>query len=120
MKKNKKVSLTTKVKEPKKDGEIAVTKRFLDLRIQEVKGDISSLRLETRAGFTKIDARFLAQEARFESMDTKLTKIMVILEDQNDRNRAVLDAYTTVYEKLIETNTRVDKVEERVFGSKQK
>lgn len=129
------------VKSPKKDSELPVTKRFLDLRIQEVKGDITSLSLETTAGFTKMDtrfkeqdakfemldskitklvARFQEQDAKFETLDTKMTKMLVLLEDQNDRNRVVLDSYTTVYEKLIETNTRLDKIEVRVFGTAQK
>jgi hypothetical protein len=108
------------VKSPKKEGELPVTKRFLDLRIQEVKGDITSLRMETTAGFTKMDARFKEQNAKFESLDSKITKMLVLLEDQNDRNRVVLDSYTTVYEKLIETNARLDKIEVRVFGAAQK
>ena len=143
------------VKTPKKDHELPVTKRFLDLKIQEVKGDITSHRLETKAGFTNIDARFkeqeskfvsidarfqeqnakfdaleakmtkldaniLAQNAKFESLDTKITKMMILLEDQNDRNRVVMDSYTTVYENLTETNTRVGKLEVRVFGSTEK
>jgi hypothetical protein len=123
-----------KIMKPKKDRELPLTKRFLDLKIQEVRGNITTLRLETKAGFTKIDAafkqvdarfmqidaRFESQDAKFETLDTKITKMLVLLEDQNDRNRAVLDSYTTVYEKLIENESRLEKVEEHSFGIKQK
>lgn len=78
------------------DKDLPVTKRLLDLKIQEVKSDITSLRLETKAGF--------------EAVQGKLTQMMILLEEQYDRNRIALDGYTTVYEKL----------EVHTFGNKQK
>nr|MBY0384405.1 hypothetical protein [bacterium] len=131
MKKVKKSPPTSEIKEPKKDRELPVTKRLLDLKIQEFKGDITSLRLEMKADFTKVDGKieslrsqmnvgFQEQDAKFEALDTKITKMMVLLEDQNDRNRATLDANTHVYEKIVENDSRVEKLEERVFGGKQR
>lgn len=159
MKKIKKSTATTKLKSPKKDRDLPVTKRYLDLRIQKVESDITALRLEMKSGFSKIemrfkeqDAKFLSIDARFESidsrfesidarfesidsrfeslenrmearfaaLDTKITKMLILFEEQNDRNRIVLDAYTTVYEKFMENDRRLDKVESHIFGVKQK
>ncbi len=115
-----------KLTKPKRDRELPVTKRLLDLTKQELKSEMSSIRLEMRAGFkeidarfTSIDARFLEQDSKFDAIQAQLTKMMVLLEDQNDRNRTVLDAYTTVYEKFVDTDSRVEKIEVRVFGAKQ-
>ena len=161
-KKSKKKPKTVKIKEPLRDRELPVTKRYLDLKIHEVKGDVTSLRLDMKAGFTaidskfssmeskfsgidskfssmeskfsnidskfsSIDSKFLAVDARFEEqnakfamIDTKLTKMLVLLEDQNDRNRATLDANTVVYERITENDSRVEKLEECVFGIRQK
>ncbi|MBY0383793.1 hypothetical protein K2X05_01430, partial [bacterium] len=69
MKKVKKSPPTSKIKEPKKDRELPVTKRLLDLKIQEVKSDVTSLRLEMKAGFTKVDAQFKQMEAQFTKID---------------------------------------------------
>lgn len=122
------------IKRPKKEGDLPVTKRLLDLKIQEVKGDISGLRLEIKAGFAKMDARFLAQDAkflaqdarfaeadaRFESMQAQLAKMMVIIEEQNDRNRVALDGYMAVYEKFQDTGKRLGHLEKSLFGNRQR
>lgn len=97
---------TSKVKKPLSDKDILVTKRFLDLKIQEVKSDITSLRLETKVGL--------------EVVQGQMTKMMVLLEEQNDRNRVALDGYAAVYEKFIDSDNRLEKLEEHAFGNKQK
>jgi len=108
------------IKIPIKDRDLPVTKRLLDLTRQELQGEISSLRLEMRSGFASIDARFQKQDSKFEAIQTQITKIMIILEDQNDRNRAALDGYAAVYERFIDTEKRIRKKEKSVFGTKQR
>lgn len=143
----KKTLKTTKLKKPKRDAELPVTKRLLDLTKQELKGDISTLRLEMKAEFAKLDARFSSIDARFDSQDarfssidarfdsqdarfasidhrfeeisTQLKKMTVILEEQNDRNRAALDGYAAVYGKHFLLEDRIIKLEQRTFGSEQ-
>lgn len=113
-------STTEKKLIPKKSREMPVTKRYLDLVKQELKSETSSLRLEMKAGFQRGDARFTEQDSKFEAIQTQLTKMMILLEDQNDNNRAVLDAHTIVYDKFVTTENRLDKIEHHVFGVPQK
>ncbi len=113
-----------KIQRPKSDHELPVTKRLLDLTKQELKSDITTLRLEMKAGFNMFDAKIndikLDVTAQISVLDTKITKMMILMEDQNDRNRATLDANTMVYEKIVDNDSRVEKLEERVFGRKQR
>lgn len=85
----------------------------LRLETTSLRHEIGSLRLEMKAGFAQVDAKF-------DELKTQMTKMLILLEDQNDRNRVALDGYSTVYEKFTETETRVGKLEVRVFGIQQK
>lgn len=93
------------IKKPVPEREMAVTKRLLDLKIQEVKGDVTSLRLEMRAGFTQLDGKVESlrthMDAKFEVIQTQMTKMMVILEEQNNRNRVALDGYLLCMRDLV-------------------
>ena len=120
------------MKKPVGDRDLPVTKRLLDLKIQEVKSEMTSLRLEMRAGFKKVDARFSGVDSdisnlkadvaeikadladvkvQISSMQTQMTRMMVILEEQNDRNRAALDGYSIVYERFNDTDDRLNYLE---------
>lgn len=92
-KKEKKPTTASKVKKPVSEKDMPVTKRLLDLKIQEVKGDVTSLRLEMKASFTQIesrfkeqDAKFLSQDSKLEVLDTKITKMMILLGHCPDRS----------------------------------
>lgn len=124
---------TITLKKPQKDSDRYISKRLLDLTKRELKGDITSLRLEMNAGFANIDARFkqmdarfkqmdarfIKTDARFESIQTQLTKMMVILEDQNERNKVAYDGYIVAYEKLFSHDERLAHLEKHNFGIKQ-
>lgn len=102
---NKKTSKTSTVK-PQKSGDVLVNVRLLDLAKQELKSEITSLRLETKAGFADVN--------------TKLTQMMALMEEQNVRNKVVLDGYTQIYDKMEITDSRVEAIESDLFGNKQK
>ncbi|MBY0384492.1 hypothetical protein K2X05_04970 [bacterium] len=93
-----------------RDYKVPATVKLLDLRIAEVKGEITTHRLETRAEFAKIDARF-------DELRTLSLKTLATVEEQNARNRFALDGYTQVYEKLIEMDSRVERIEKHIFGA---
>jgi hypothetical protein len=126
-KQTKKPKTLVKIKEPKKDRELPATKRLLDLKIQEVKGDVTSLRLEMKAGFTKVDAKFSEVKsevtdvkAQLTALNTKITKMMILMEDQNDRNLAANDRNALIYQRIVDNDYRFEKLEEQVFGIKQR
>ncbi|MCB9073045.1 MAG: hypothetical protein H6623_05455 [Bdellovibrionaceae bacterium] len=43
-----------------------------------------NLQLQIKAGFASVDVRFKKQDTKFEAIQTQLTKMMVIFEDQAD------------------------------------
>ncbi len=129
-----------------RDDKVPVTLKLLDLRMAEVKGEVTTHRLETKAEFAKIDARFEQIDQRFTSIDQKFdameqkfdgkfntliahmdakfealytlnTKTLAIVEEQNARNRFALDGYTLVYEKQLETDARLARIEKHIFGT---
>ena len=122
-----------------RDDKVPVTLKLLDLRMAEVKGEVTTHRLETKAEFAKIDARFEQIDQRFTSIDQKFdgkfntliahmdakfealytlnTKTLAFVEEQNARNRFALDGYTLVYEKQLETDARLARIEKHIFGT---
>lgn len=172
----KKIIKLKKLNPPKRDGELYVTKRLLELHRSELKSDNVALRMEMQAGFAKIDARFGQVDARFEEMDARfeqvdarfeqidarfeqidarfervdgqfakidsrfstvdsefksirselaevkagIYKVIALVEEQNHRNKVVLDSYGLVYDKLHDHDDRLQKIEKHTFGIEQK
>ena len=77
---------------PRRVSDIPVTTRHLELVKQELKSDITTLRLETKSGFTKM-------EADMSHVKSAVFQMQALLEEQNSRNRIALDGYAAVYEK---------------------
>ncbi len=150
-----------------RDDKVPVTLKLLDLRTAEVKGQITTHRLETKAEFAKVEVRFIeishrfdAADKRFDDMDKRFNgmdakfdafeqrfdafeqkidakfdahavkfdakfeslitlnmKTLAIVEEQNARNKFALDGYTLVYEKMIETDARLARIEKYIFGA---
>lgn len=101
---------------PNKMDDIPVTKRLLDLTKQELKGEMSTLQLDTKALRLEMKAGFAKVDTKFEALQTQLTRMLVMMEEQNDRNRVVMDGYTIVYEKLQEHDCRFDSIERHILG----
>lgn len=103
-----------RVVRPRKSGEISATKKMLDHTRAELKSNITTLRLETRAGFARQGARFKRIEARFKDIDARFDRIEAILEtvvaqnnrmlalfeEQEARNKFVLDGYASLDHRL--------------------
>ncbi len=66
------------------------------------------------AKFAAVDARFTKIETQLERVETKITQVLVQSEEQNDRKKAVMDSYMTIYEMFIEHKNRLEKVETNV------
>lgn len=63
--------LVKKTVRPKRSGQIPATAKMLQKTRAELKSDVTTLRLETRAGFKKVDARFDKMEERFSGIDAR-------------------------------------------------
>lgn len=84
------------------------------LKLQaQVKADLRSLEKKTEAQFKQVDARFKLVDARFDQVDARLSqvesqiaavlsevhRIALMMEEQNSRNRYVLEGYDQVYQR---------------------
>ncbi len=126
---------------PVKSDDIPATKGHLELVRQELKSDITSLKLSMESNFHALESKFLVIDSRFNYFDSKFEgidakfkdvgskfeKIMSILfemkamlEEQNSRNRVVLDGYAHLFDKSVASDTRIENLEKRVYGISQK
>ena len=87
---------------------------MLDEARYELKHEISSFRLENRAEFKRVDARFEQVGASIADVKSGLEKVLaevhrvgLMVEEQNARNKYVLDGYTSLSDRL-------DKVEKQI------
>lgn len=129
----KKISKAKKTHKPIKSGDVPVTVRHLELVHQSLKSEIvsktESLRADIKkhdarfasvdARFDLVDARFDKMEARFDKLDSMLLEMKAMIEEQNSRNRYVLDGYTFIYDKHDGLDRRLINVERKVFGMEQ-
>lgn len=98
--------------EPIKSDKIPVLQGQLELVKQELKSEITTLRLETKAGFQ-------AMEARFESLQTIILGMKAMMEEKKSQNLYVMDGYTFLFNKYEKSECRLEKVEQKVFGIEQ-
>ena len=119
------MSKASKISKPIKSKDVPVTEAMLYLVRDELKSHIISH--ESRFDsidkrFESIDKRFDSFELRIESMfskiDAKLDKMQaeihrsnLIAEEQNSRNKFVMDGYTSVYYRCEENEKRINEVE---------
>ncbi|HPI40366.1 MAG TPA: hypothetical protein PLJ21_06150 [Pseudobdellovibrionaceae bacterium] len=77
--------------------------------------------------FDAIDKRFEAlenkMEARFNDLKSDMHRILILLEEQNTRNKFVLDGYTLLYERMdrleINVETRIKSIEEIIVHNRK-
>lgn len=105
-------------KAPLRSKDIPVSQEMLENTKGEIKSEITSLRLEMNSRFLEVDARFKQVDARFDKMDSKLEKIMsavyrtnALVEEQNARNKVVLDGYDQIYRRQEEFDQRLKVLE---------
>ena len=117
----------------KKSQDIQVSKKMLDHTRDELKSDITSLKLEMKAEFKKVDAKFKKVDARFKEVDARFNQVeskiddvkaeiqtmqtevqklaadihrlLAIFEEQNNRNKYVLNGFA-ILQHLIERNKK--------------
>jgi hypothetical protein len=104
----------------------SITSHNLELKAfrKETESKFNQLDAKFEAKFNELDAKFEAKfnqlearidqleikiEARFTSIEAVLHKILLTIEEQNARNKYVLDGYAQLYDRIEEHKTAVDK-----------
>lgn len=97
----------------KKSEEILVTQKMLFQVKEELKHDLTNVHLEVKslekkmdARFNQVDARFNQVDSRFNQVDANIHKVLaevqrigLLVEDQNARNKYVLDGHQNLYDR---------------------
>ena len=97
--------------EIKKSSELPATQKMLYGVRDELKSDISTLRNEMKAGFREIHAKFDSrferlqasidkQNAKLDRQDAKFHRMLTLYEEQEGRNKYVLDGYASIDDRL--------------------
>ncbi len=81
----------------------------------------SELKSEMKSGFKKVDAQFKEVDARFDKMESKFEQVLsevarvgILVEEQNSKNRVVLEGLTGLFQRQERLEGRVDQVEDLV------
>ena len=105
-------------KAPLRSGNVLVTQRMLSSVKSELKSDITSVSLEVKLVRSELGALRLDMNSKFEMMDSKLEKVIAaihrtnaLVEEQNSRNRVVLDGYDHIYRRQEEYEKRLRDLE---------
>ena len=91
----------------KKSNELPVTQEMLYQVRDELKSDIATLRLETKSGFSDVATKIEALTAEVKSQNAKIHRMLTLYEEQENRNKYVLDGYTSL-------NDRIEKLEQPI------
>lgn len=99
-----------------KSKEVFVTQSMLYEVRDELKSDIASLSLRMESRFKRVDARFSEIEARVDevlsevkSQNAKFHRMLTLYEEQESRNRYVLDGYTSLNDRLEILESKADR-----------
>ncbi len=80
----------------------------------ELKGDIHELRAELKGDIHELKGDIHRLDAAIHEMSAGMARIEVLVEEQNARNKIVLDGITALLSRQNQVEDRVDKVEDTV------
>jgi len=99
---------------PKKSNEMPATQGMLYEVRDELKSEVTSVRLEMKYGFSELASKIESltskiegHDAKFEEQNAKIHRMLTLYEEQENRNKYVLDGYASI-------NSRLEKLEKSV------
>lgn len=111
---------------PDRASELLVNQRMLYGVRDELKAHLRShdRRFDAMdARFDSMDARFVSMDAKFDSFREKITSdiryMVTLVEEQNNRNDAVLDGYQSLYDRQDRVEKRVDELHDLILDVKK-
>ena len=91
--------------------------RFAQIDLRFAKIDERFAKMEAR--MDRLEAAIHALGARMERIEAAILRLTAIIEEQNHRNRYVMDGYSQMYQLNSSVDERLARLEESVFGMKQ-
>jgi tetrahydromethanopterin S-methyltransferase subunit G len=115
MKKTAKKKKIAKVHKPVRSSEVPATKAMLDELEQKLTHEMASVKLEVKSVKSELTAKIGQVEAKVEQLDAKVESVLaavhrvgLLVEEQNARNKFVLDGYTSLNDRLEKVERKID------------
>jgi hypothetical protein len=84
---------------PRKSKDVPVTQEMLYEVRAELQHSIVSLESKMESKFKSVDGRFDLIDSKFEKVLAEVHRVGLLVEEQNSRNRFVLDGYASLDER---------------------
>jgi hypothetical protein len=110
----KRVLQVAESKLPPRTKDLPATQGMLTLARSELKADVRELRAEMNARFSQMDAKFERVLGAVHHVAAEVARIGVLVEEQNSRNRIVLEGLTGLAQRQDRVESRMDEVEKTV------
>jgi septation ring formation regulator EzrA len=104
--------LSPKIKSPKplRSQKVPVTKAMLDHTEKKLKAEMTSLRLETRAGFKRMEARFNGTDSKFKSIDSRFKSIDARFKSIDARFKNIDARFNNIDAQFLDLKSEIKKV----------
>ena len=97
-----------------KTSDLPATQHMLTAVHKQIKASISSLEKKQDARFSQIDARFNQMDSKVDLVLSEIHRMAVLMEEQNSRNKFVLDGYDSIYQRQDRLEARFDAHEKNI------
>jgi tetrahydromethanopterin S-methyltransferase subunit G len=102
----------TEIKAEMKAGFRQIDSRFDLINSKFNENDSRFSQIDSR--FNQIDSRFNQMDSKFEQVLSEVARVGLLVEEQNSRNRVVLEGLTGLWQRQERVEVRVDNVESLV------
>jgi chromosome segregation ATPase len=91
----------------------------LDAKIESVDSKLGSLDAKIESVDSKVDSVANRISAEIHKVRSDVQRVIALVEEQNNRNRAVLDGYQSLYDRQDRVEKKVDQLEMTVLDFKK-
>ena len=90
------------------------TKLKLNSQQKEFKSNINSFEKRLDSKFSQIESKLNQVESKIELVLSEIRRMIVLIEEQNARNKFILDGYASLHERLDRLELRFDQHEKKI------
>ena len=91
-----------------KTGNLPATQAMLSTFHQKIKSDIKSTEKKLEAKINQVESKINQVESKIELVLSEINRMAILMEEQNSRNKFVLDGYASLYDRQDRLETRMN------------
>ena len=81
---------------------------------KQIKSEINSLEKRLESKFNQVESKINQIDSKLELVLTVIHRVVILMEEQNSRNKFVLDGYASLYERQDRLELRFDAHEKNI------